>query len=385
MYRKADRQLVFSAFHFLMKHIPFYTLANQNQEIEHEVQSFYKELHADAWYILGKHLTQFEHEYAAYHAVKHCVGAGNGLDALTLSLRALGIGKGDEVIVPANSFIATLLAITQVDAIPILAEPDSRTFNITAETILSKISSRTKAIIPVHLYGLPCEMDAIIHLAEKHGLHIIEDNAQAHGSTYKNKKTGSFGIVNATSFYPVKPLGAYGDGGAITTNDVALAHSIRLLGNYGSEEKYYYETTGVNSRLDEIQAGVLSIKLKHLDRWNEERIGLAALYFDLLKDAEEIILPVTPDFCKHIFHQFVIQTKQRDELKEHLTKHGIQTGIHYPVPPHLQKAYSFLNLKKGSLPVTEKLSETILSLPIYTGMKKEDVEYVCIVIQKFYK
>jgi len=367
-----------------MKHIPFYTISYQNREIENEVHSFYKELHEDAWYILGKRVTQFEQEYAACHAVKQCIGVGNGLDALTLSLRALGIGIGDEVIVPANSFIATLLAVTQVGATPVLAEPDSRTFNITAATILPKISSRTKAIIPVHLYGLPCEMNEIIDLAEKHALHIIEDNAQAHGASYKNKKTGSFGIVNATSFYPVKPLGAYGDGGAITTNDNALARSIRLLGNYGSEEKYYYETTGLNSRLDEIQAGVLSIKLKHLDRWNEERIAVAALYSDLLKDVEEIILPITPDFCKHIYHQFVIQTKQRDGLKEYLSERGIQTGIHYPVPPHLQKAYNFLNLKKGNLPVTEKLSETILSLPIYTGIKKEDIEYVCEAIRNYY-
>ena len=368
-----------------MKQIPFYTLAHQNQFIENEVQSFYKELHADAWYILGKRVQQFENEYAGYHSVKHCIGVGNGLDALTLSLRALEIGKGDEVIVPANSFIATMLAVTHVGAIPILAEPDSRTFNVTAKEIQHKITSKTKAIIPVHLYGLPCEMDEILALANKQNLHIIEDNAQAHGATYKNKKTGSFGIVNATSFYPVKPLGAYGDGGAITTNDDAFAKQIRLLGNYGSEEKYYYETVGVNSRLDEIQAGILSIKLKQLESWNEERIQLASLYTSLLNEVQEMLLPELSIAGKHIYHQYVIQIEKRDALKEHLIKHGIETGIHYPVPAHLQKAYEFLNLKKGSLPITEKLSETVLSLPIYTGMLKTDVEYVCDVVKKFYK
>lgn len=366
-----------------MKHIPFFTLVHQNALLEKQVESFYKELHADAWYILGKHVSQFESDYAAYHSLKHCIGVGNGLDALTLSLRALKIEKGDEVLVPANSFIATLLAVTQVGATPILVEPDVRTFNVTAEALQKKITSKTKAIIPVHLYGLPCEMDAIISLAEKNNLYVVEDNAQAHGATYKNQKTGSFGILNATSFYPVKPLGAYGDGGAIKTNDDALAKQIRLLGNYGSEEKYYYEATGVNSRLDEIQAGVLSIKLNYLDRWNEERIQIANLYSRLLKDTEAITLPVSSADCKHIYHQFVIQSEKRNLLKEHLKKYGIETGIHYPVPAHLQKAYDFLNLKKGSLPVTEKLSATILSLPIYTGMKKEEVEYVCDVIQKF--
>ncbi len=368
-----------------MKDIPFFTLTHQNTEIEKEITSFYKELHADAWYILGKRVVQFENEYANYSSVKQCIGVGNGLDALTLSLRALGIGKGDEVIVPANSFIATMLAVTQVGATPILAEPDSRTFNITEEEIQKKITSKTKAIIPVHLYGLPCHMDAILSLAEENKLFVLEDNAQAHGALYKNKKTGSFGIVNGTSFYPVKPLGAFGDGGAITTNDDALAKQIRLLGNYGSEKKYYYETTGVNSRLDEIQAGILSIKLKYLDRWNKERIELAAMYSSLLEDVSEIILPVSSADCKHIYHQYVIQTDKRNALKAHLENHGIQTVIHYPVPAHLQKAYAFLNLKNGSLPITEKLTETILSLPIYTGMQQEDVEYISEIICRFYK
>ena len=369
----------------LMKEIPFFTLVHQNAILEKQVESFYKELHADAWYILGKRVSQFENDYAIYHSVKHCIGVGNGLDALTLSLRALNIGIGDQVIVPANSFIATLLAVTRVGAIPILVEPDANTFNVTASTILAKISSKTKAIIPVHLYGLPCEMGTIVDFAEKNNLYIIEDNAQAHGATYKNQKTGSFGIVNATSFYPVKPLGAYGDGGAITTNDNSLAKQIRLLGNYGSEKKYYYETTGVNSRLDEIQAGVLSIKLNYLDQWNEERIQLAARYTERLKDIKEIQTPVCPPDHKHIYHQYVIKATKRDDLKKYLTKHVIQTGIHYPVPAHLQKAYEFLNLKKGSLPVTEKLANTVLSLPIYTGMKKEDVEYVSEIISRFYK
>jgi dTDP-4-amino-4,6-dideoxygalactose transaminase len=367
-----------------MKHIPFYTLAHQNHIIENEVQSFYKQLHSDAWYILGKQLSAFEHAYAEYHAVKHCIGVGNGLDALVISLRALEIGKGDEVIVPANSFIATMLAVTQVGATPILAEPDSGSFNISVENLQHAITSKTKAIIPVHLYGLPCEMDAILALANKQHLHVIEDNAQAHGATYKNKKTGSFGIINATSFYPVKPLGAYGDGGAITTSNAELDKEIRLLRNYGSAEKYYYETTGINSRLDEIQAGILSIKLTYLERWNEERIKLAAIYASLLKDVHEIVFPQSPTDCKHVYHQYVIQTKDRDALQAHLRKQNIETGIHYPVPVHLQKAYNFLNLKKGSLPVTEKLSDTILSLPIYTGMQKSDVEYVCDAIQKFY-
>jgi dTDP-4-amino-4,6-dideoxygalactose transaminase len=360
-----------------MKHIPFFTLIHQNLEIEREVQAFYKELHADAWYVLGERVSQFEKEYAAYHSVRHCVGVGNGLDALTLSLRALKVGKGHEVIVPANSFIATLLAVTQVGAMPVLAEPDPYTFNITAEEIETKITERTKAIIPVHLYGLPCEMNPILALAEKNDLYVIEDNAQAHGAIYKGRKTGSFGVVNATSFYPVKPLGAYGDGGAITTNDETLARKIRMFGNYGSEEKYFYETTGMNSRLDEIQAGILSIKLNHLDRWNEERMQIAETYSSALKEISDLILPVSSPDSAHVYHQYVVRTERRDALKDQLQKYGVQTGIHYPVPPHLQKAYEFLNIKKGSLPVTEALAETILSLPIYPGMKQEETEYVC--------
>ena len=274
-----------------MKQIPFFTLLHQNLQIEEEVQQFYKQLYTEAWYILGANLEQFEKEYSEYSSIKHTIGVGNGLDALTISLKALNIGKGDEVIVPANTFIATILAVTHAGATPVLVDPDTFTYNITAKNIEDKISAKTKAIIPVHLYGAACAMDEMMNLAKKHSIHIIEDNAQAHGAEYNGKKTGSFGIINATSFYPVKPLGAYGDGGAITTNDDVLAHKVKLLRNYGSQEKYYYETTGFNSRLDELQAGILSIKLKHLERWNEERIQLAYQYSLLLKDVADIILP----------------------------------------------------------------------------------------------
>jgi dTDP-4-amino-4,6-dideoxygalactose transaminase len=367
-----------------MKQIPFFTLLHQNLQIEDEVQQFYKRLHAEAWYILGVNLEQFEKEYSEYSSVKHAVGVGNGLDALTISLKALNIGKGDEVIVPANTFIATILAVTHAGGTPILIDPDPFTYNITAKNIEDKISSKTKAVIPVHLYGSACAMDDILDLAKKHSIHVIEDNAQAHGAEYNGKKTGSFGIINATSFYPVKPLGAYGDGGAITTNDDVLAQKVKLLRNYGSDEKYYYETTGFNSRLDELQAGILSIKLKHLERWNEERIQLAHHYSVLLKDVGDIIIPQEIKNSKHVYHLYVIQTDKRNQLKEFLKKHGIETGIHYPVPAHLQKAYDFLQLKKGSLPITETLSDKVLSLPLYNGMKREETEYVCEVIKKFY-
>jgi len=368
-----------------MKQIPFFTLQHQNLQIEEEVQLFYKQLHAEAWYILGTHLEKFEKEYSDYSSVKHTVGVGNGLDALTLSLKALNIGKGDEVIVPANTFIATILAVTHAGATPVLIDPDHFTYNITADGIEKQLSSKTKAVIPVHLYGSPCEMDEIMSLAKKHSIQIIEDNAQAHGAAYKGKKTGSFGIINATSFYPVKPLGAYGDGGAITTNDDVLAHKVKLLRNYGSEEKYYYQTTGFNSRLDELQAGILSVKLKHLDSWNEERRQLAHHYSLLLKGVGDIVIPQETKNNKHVYHLYVIQTDKRNDLNDFLKKNAIETGIHYPIPAHLQKAYDFLHLKKGTLPVTEILSDKVLSLPLFNGMKTEEVEYVCEMIRKFYQ
>lgn len=364
--------------------IPFFTLTHQNLEIEAQVMSFYKEIHTEAWYILGKHVSKFETAYSSYHQIKHTVGLGNGLDALYLALRALNIGKGDEVIVPANTFIATILAVIHTGATPVLVEPDARTYNIRATSIASFITSRTKAIIPVHLYGAPCEMDAILSLAAKHAIPIIEDNAQAHGATYLEKKTGTFGLINATSFYPVKPLGAYGDGGAITTNDDALAKKIRQLHNYGSEEKYFYETLGVNSRLDDIQAGILSIKLKELDRWNEERRILAHLYTSLLQGIEDVLLPTEIDGSMHIYHLYVIQTSKRDLLQQHLKRQGIETAVHYPIPPHMQKAYKFLKLTQGCLPVTEYLSSSVLSLPLYNGMNPDQIERVCAAIKEFY-
>lgn len=333
---------------------------------------------------MGSELSSFEAEYARFLDVPYCVGVGNGLDALTLALQACGVSKGDEVIVPANTFIATWLAVTRNGGTVVPVEPDE-TLNIDITKIGNVITDRTKVILPVHLYGQSCNMDTIMVLASKHNLLVVEDNAQAHGAKWKGQNTGSFGIANAHSFYPVKNLGALGDGGAITTGDADYAERLKQLRNYGFREKNVALFQGVNSRLDEMQAAVLRIKLQHLEKWTNERRSLAALYNERLTGVGDIILPVIKTQAYHVYHLYVIRTASREALKKFLAERGVETMIHYPVPPHLQEAYSDLKFRKGSFPFTEELSDTILSLPLWPGMNRDDVDYVTDLIRKFFK
>ena len=337
-----------------------------------------------SWYILGDQLTAFEMEYAAFNKVKHVVGVSNGLDALHIALRTLGIGSGDEVIVPSNTYIATLLAVSYVGAKPALVEPSMQSYNIDPARIEASINSRTKAILPVHLYGHCCEMEEIMNIANKHQLFVVEDNAQAHGACYKGKPAGSFGNINGVSFYPGKNLGALGDAGAVTTDDGSLAEKARMLRNYGSQKKYYNEVIGFNMRLDECQAGFLSVKLKYIQEWNAQRKRIAATYDKLLFGIGDLILPKVSKDASHVYHQYVIRTKSRDQLQEYLTKKEIGTLIHYPVPPHLQQAYKSLNHKKGDFPIAEEIANTCLSLPVWPGLSEEHQEEIASQIRQFF-
>ncbi len=333
-------------------------------------------------YILGEGLMEFEKKYAAFSGAKYAIGVGNGLDALHLSLVALGIGKGDEVILPSNTFIATVLAVSYAGAIPVFVEPDIHTYNIDPQRIVEAINSKTKAIMPVHLYGQACQMDEICRIANENGLVVIEDNAQAQGANCNGKLTGSFGHLNGTSFYPGKNLGAFGDAGAITTNDSSLAEKLRVLRNYGSERKYYNEYIGYNSRLDELQASLLSVKLGRLIEWNKERNRIAELYGNLL-DGSKVVIPRIAESCTSVYHLYVIRHKKRDKLQEYLKSKGIDTLIHYPIPPHLQQAYRSLGVKKGDFPIAERLADEVLSLPLFIGMTEEQVSYVCHHVNQF--
>ena len=333
-------------------------------------------------YILGKEVENFENEFANYLGVKYCIGVGNGLEALHIILKAYGIGEGDEVIIPSNTYIATALAVSYAGAVPIMVEPDERTYNINPDLIEEKITKKTKAIMPVHLYGQACDMDPINKIAKKYGLKVIEDAAQAHGATCKGKKCGALGDAAGFSFYPTKNLGALGDAGAVTTNDKELAEKVRALRNYGSEKHYYNKYMGFNSRLDEMQAAILRVKLKHLEEFNQERKMIARLYLNNLQDTD-LILPYVPEWAEPVWHQFVIRSKKRDELQEYLKSKGIGTLIHYPLPIHLQEDYKHLRYKKGDFPIVEKIANEVLSLPMWVGLKKEEVEMICKVINNF--
>ena len=334
-----------------------------------------------AWYILGKEVTAFEDEYAQFCGTSRCIGLNSGLDALILAIRAIGIGERDEVIVPANTYIATVLGITENGATPIFVEPNEY-YNLDPNKIEASITPKTKAILPVHLYGQACQMDKIMEIAEKHGLFVIEDCAQSHASFFKKKITGSFGTIGCFSFYPTKNLGAFGDAGAIVTNNDDLAEKVSMLRNYGSKVKYYNEIEGVNSRLDEIQAAVLKVRLSDLGELTEERKMIANRSIQGIKN-DAIILPQTVDGADHVYHLFVIRSKQRDDLQKHLKNVGIQTQIHYPVPPHLAECYQHLGYKKGDFPITEKYAAESLSLPLYNGMTDEEIDYVIDAVNKF--
>jgi dTDP-4-amino-4,6-dideoxygalactose transaminase len=358
--------------------VPFVSLKETHAMIRKEFLDRVLVLMDRSDFVLGEAVSTFEEEYARYSGTHHCIGVSNGLDALKIALRALGIGRGDEVIVPAHTYIATLFAVLDTGATPILAEPDINTYNVTATAISKAISSRTKAIIPVH-------MDDIMKLAKKYSLSVIEDNAQAQGATYNGKKTGSFGHINATSFYPAKNLGAIGDAGAITTADAALAHRAKLLRNVGSGVKYHHELIGYNARLDSIQAALLSCKLPHLDAANAGRKKAAERYIRNLKGCGTVILPKTIGGAEHVYHLFVIRHRQRDQLQKYLAGHEIQTLIHYPIPSHVQPALQSLGHKQGDFPITEEICRTCLSLPVFSGITAAEIDFVCEKIIAFEK
>ena len=335
------------------------------------------------WYVLGDEVKNFEQAYCAFNEVAQTVGVANGLDALVLALRALGVGPGDEVVVPSNTYIATWLAVTQVGATPVPVEPDPATSNLDPSLIAAALTPRTRAIMPVHLYGQACRMTEIMALARQHNLLVVEDNAQSQGAAFDGQLTGSFGHANGTSFYPGKNLGALGDAGAVTTNDAELAQKIRVLRNYGSQQKYYNEIVGYNSRLDELQAAVLSTKLRHLPAWTCQRQQVAAWYDQHLAGTDQLRLPVVAAGATHVYHLYVVHSPQRDALQQHLTARGIGSMIHYPVPPHRQQAYADLQFAPDAFPVAQELAATCLSLPLWPGMTEEHVAAVVAAVRSF--
>jgi dTDP-4-amino-4,6-dideoxygalactose transaminase len=364
--------------------IPFLDIHASYAELKDEFDAAYHRVMDSGWVLLGKETEAFEAEFANYCEAKHCVAVGNGLDALRLVLQAWDIGPGDEVIVPSHTFIASWLAVSALGATPVPVEPNEATYNIDPERIESAITSRTKAIMPVHLYGQPADMDPIMELAAKHNLKVVEDNAQAQGARYKGRRTGALGHAAATSFYPGKNLGAFGDAGAVTTSDDDLADRVRMLRNYGSKVKYQHELSGTNSRLDELQAAFLRVKLRHLDQWNGRRIQLAHLYFTHLSGSG-CGLPLVPDWTEVVWHLFVIRHPERDALQKRLSEEGIQTIIHYPIPPHLSGAYSQLGFKRGRYPIAERMAAEVLSLPISPQHTVEDVASIADVLAAHHK
>lgn len=356
--------------------VPFIDLKAPHLEMRAALQSAFDRVLDSGWFLLGKEVEAFEREFAHYCGVNKCIGVGNGLDALHLILRAYGIGKGDEVIVPSNTYIATWLAADQAGAIPVPVEPDPATYNIDPQRIESAITAKTKAIIAVHLYGQTADMDAINQIARRHKLKVIEDAAQAHGALYKGRRAGSLGDAAAFSFYPGKNLGALGDGGCVTTQDESLAREVRILANYGSEFKYKHEVKGFNSRLDELQAAFLREKLKLLDEWNERRVSVADRYLRALAGTS-FVLPSVPDWSRPVWHQFVVQIDERDRMQATIAAAGISTLIHYPIPPHLQQAYAESGGKPGDFPIAEKMAKRVLSLPVGPHISVEEVDFVC--------
>lgn len=343
--------------------IPFLDLGAAYRELQQQIDAAVARVLESGWYVLGPEVEAFETEWAAYCGTKFAVGLANGLDALTLALRALDIGPGDEVIVPSNTYIATWLAVSCVGATPVPVEPDPATHNIDQTLIEAAITSRTRAVLPVHLYGQPADLHPILEIAKRYGLRVIEDAAQAHGAAYKGRRLGGHGDIVCWSFYPGKNLGALGDAGAITTNDVNLATRVMMLRNYGSREKYINEVPGVNSRLDPVQAGVLREKLKVLDDWTERRRMIAAKYFEGLKDSG-LILPHVPEWAAPVWHLFVVRTDKREEIQAELSKAEIGTLIHYPIPPHMQGAYADMGFEAEAFPIARCLAQEVLSLPI---------------------
>ncbi|MEO1263477.1 MAG: DegT/DnrJ/EryC1/StrS family aminotransferase [Bacteroidota bacterium] len=365
--------------------IPFLNLSPAHLSIATEMQTAFKSVYDNNWFILGERVKQFEKEYAEFNRTRFAIGTSNGLDALTLCLLSLGIKEGDEVIVPSNTFIASVLAVSFTRATPVFVEPDTRTYNLDPSRLVDAINDRTKVIMPVHLYGQACEMHEIMKIAGDNALFVIEDNAQAHGSSFDGKLTGSWGHINATSFYPGKNLGALGDGGAITTDDEVFAAAAKKLQNYGSAAKYQHEIMGFNMRLDEMQAAFLSVKLQNLEKWTAERKKIASWYDENLSKIGDLILPFIHPKSDHVFHLYVVRTSKRDELRKHLKDKGIGTLVHYPIPPHLQKAYEHLGYAKGDFPIAEELAQSSLSLPLWPGMTEQHVEYIAAQIKSYFE
>ena len=365
--------------------IPFVDLKIQYLSIQNEVNKEIEEVLNQTNFILGNPVAEFEKNFAEFCDAKYCVGVASGTDALHLALHAQEIGHGDEVVIPANTFIATILAISYVGAKPVLVDIDPETYNIDLAKLKEKITSKTKAIIPVHLYGRPVDMTRLEEIGSEFNLQIIEDACQAHGATWNGKKVGSFGIMGCFSFYPGKNLGAYGDGGAIITSNEELFNKLIMLRNYGSSKKYYHDFIGFNSRLDTIQASVLGVKLKYLNDWNEKRFANAGLYNQKLKDVGDLILPNNDDVESHVFHLYVIRTKQRDQLMSYLNEKKIQVGIHYPIPIYSLGAYSHLGLTGSDYPTTECFSREILSLPMFPELSEDQIDIVTDTVKKYFK
>lgn len=363
--------------------VPFATFLPMHNEIRKDLDNAYNQVLYRSHFIQGEECTKFEEEFAAYCGAKYCIGVATGLDALWLVLKAMGIGKGDEVIVPSNTYIATALAVSFVGATLVFVEPTIETYNIDVTKIEEKINENTKAIIAVHLQGRAADMDVVNAIAKKHNLKVIEDAAQAHGTKYKGRKVGTLGDAAGFSFYPGKNLGALGDAGCVVTNDKELADKVRALGNYGSDYKYHHIYQGTNSRLDEIQSAFLRVKLPHLDKWNADRKRIAKKYLEGINNPLIKLPLASTEEYEHIYHVFVIRCDRRDELEKYLNENGIGTVKHYPIPMHLQEAYKELGLKQGDLPIAEEISNTVLSIPMYYGMTGEEVEYVINVINKF--
>ncbi len=366
-----------------MRKIPFLDMKAQYLELKTEFDEAYARVMDSGWYILSDEVEAFEMEFAQYIGVSHCIGVGNGLEALQLILLGYGIGEGDEVIVPANTYIASWLAVSYVGPTPVPVEPDPNTYNIDPTRIERAITKQTKAIMPVHLYGQPSEMDMICQIATQYGLYVVEDSAQTHGAVYKNRMAGGLGSAAGFSFYPTKNLGAFGDAGAVTTNDAQLADKIRVLRNYGSRRKYFNEVKGHNSRLDPLQAAFLRVKLKYLDLWNERRKEIAEFYLATLKGLDGLTLPGIASGSTHVWHLFVIAHQQRDTLQKYLEQKGINTLIHYPIPPHLSTAYADMGYKAGDFPISERIAESVLSIPIGPHFTLEEARYVADAIGQF--
>ena len=366
----------------MMEKVPFASFRPMETELGQELRAAFDRVLERSWYIGGPEDQAFEKMFAAYCGSAYCIGVGNGLDALMLILKAMNIGEGDEVIVPSDTYIASALAVTYTGARPVFVEPDLRTFNLNPAGLEKAITARTRAIMPVHLYGQACDMDPIMEIADRHGIPVVEDCAQAHGALYKGRKVGSFGLAAGFSFYPGKNLGALGDGGAVVTNDPELAAKVRALGNYGSDYKYHHIYKGNNSRLDELQAALMSVKLPHLDRMNEARRRIAGKYLAGIRNPAVKLPYVIPE-ATPVWHIFAVRCERRDELAEWLSSRGIGTNRHYPIPMHLQECYRDLGFGPGSYPIAEEISRTELSLPMYYGMKDAEIQQVTDAVNAF--